>query len=116
MLIELACRPLNPPAPSPKKYLLNGCQLDLAQSQQVNNLSREFNHGYIGSGPAQLALAICLELFSPKAARIMAPAFEETHIATLGKAAGNEAQYEAFTVLLDVTEFAALARLIDEDA
>lgn len=42
---------------------LNGKKLDLAKSLKVRNHSLTgFNWGYGGSGPAQLALAICLEL------------------------------------------------------
>ena len=44
---------------------LDGKQLDPAKSQSVRNHSPDgFNTGYSGSGPAQLALAILLELTS----------------------------------------------------
>lgn len=40
------------------------------ESQNIRNHSPEgFNWGYSGSGPAQLALAICIELFGPNKAR-----------------------------------------------
>lgn len=43
---------------------LNGKRLDPAPSQKIRNHSPDgFNWGYGGSGPAQLALAICLELY-----------------------------------------------------
>lgn len=42
---------------------LDGKKLDPARSQKVRNHSPDgFNWGYAGSGPAQLALAIMLEL------------------------------------------------------
>jgi hypothetical protein len=48
---------------STREYFLDGKYLDPAQSQKVWNHSPDgFNHGYSGSGPAQLALAIMLEL------------------------------------------------------
>jgi hypothetical protein len=48
---------------STREYFLDGKYLDPARSQRVWNHSPDgFNHGYSGSGPAQLALAIMLEL------------------------------------------------------
>lgn len=47
-----------------KKVWLNGQELDPAPSQKVRNHSPDgFNWGYEGSGPAQLALAICMALY-----------------------------------------------------
>ena len=44
-------------------YYLDGHYLDPTPSQKVWNHSPDgFNHGYSGSGPAQLALAIMLKL------------------------------------------------------
>lgn len=46
-----------------REVWLNGKRLDPAPSQKVRNHSPDgFNWGYGGSGPAQLALAICLEI------------------------------------------------------
>jgi hypothetical protein len=46
-----------------KTYFLDGKILTPEKSQKVYNHSPDgFNHGYSGSGPAQLALAIMLEL------------------------------------------------------
>lgn len=46
-----------------KKIRLNGRELLPARSQKIRNHSPDgFNWGYGGSGPAQLSLAICLEL------------------------------------------------------
>jgi hypothetical protein len=48
---------------STREYFLDGKYLDPAPSQKVRNHSPDgFSHGYCGSGPAQLALAIMLEL------------------------------------------------------
>ena len=43
---------------------MNGKELDPGQGQELRNHSPDgFNWGYGGSGPAQLALSICLELY-----------------------------------------------------
>ena len=50
-----------------RQVRLNGRILSPAKSQKVWNHSPDgFNWGYGGSGPAQLALAICLQLYGPK--------------------------------------------------
>lgn len=47
-----------------RQVWLNGKLLDPKPSQKVRNHSPDgFNWGYGGSGPAQLALAICIELY-----------------------------------------------------
>lgn len=47
-----------------RRVWLNGKELFPERSQAVHNHSPDgFNWGYGGSGPAQLALAICLELW-----------------------------------------------------
>lgn len=47
-----------------RQVWLNGKYLSPSKSQSIFNHSPDgFNWGYGGSGPAQLALAICLELF-----------------------------------------------------
>ncbi|KKN63534.1 hypothetical protein LCGC14_0501240 [marine sediment metagenome] len=49
---------------SDRSVLLNGVLLDPKKSQKIRNHSPDgFNWGYGGSGPAQLALAIYLELY-----------------------------------------------------
>jgi len=46
-----------------ERYFLDGELLTPEESQKVRNHSPDgFNHGYCGSGPAQLALAIMLKL------------------------------------------------------
>ena len=47
-----------------KKVLLDGKELKPDHSQKIVNHSPDgFNWGYNGSGPAQLALAVCMRLF-----------------------------------------------------
>lgn len=46
-----------------REVWMNGKRLEPSKSQKVTNHSPDgFNWGYGGSGPAQLALAICIEL------------------------------------------------------
>jgi len=46
------------------KLWIDGKELNPALSQKIRNHSPDgFNWGYGGSGPAQAALAICLEIF-----------------------------------------------------
>lgn len=67
-----------------KTVWLNGGELNPSRSQQVINHSPDgFNWGYGGSGAAQLALAICLELFSEEVARSIYQDVKNKHIATL---------------------------------
>lgn len=47
-----------------KRVWLNGEELFPQESQKIRNHSPDgFNWGYGGSGPAQLALAICMKLY-----------------------------------------------------
>lgn len=46
-----------------KKVWLDGKLLNIKKSQKVRFHSEQFNWGYGGSGPSQLALAICLKVF-----------------------------------------------------
>ncbi len=63
---------------------LDGKKLNPAPSQKVRNHSPQgFNWGYSGSGPAQLALAICLELYGEEKARKEYQDFKFKHIAAL---------------------------------
>lgn len=106
MLVELSCQP-DPKKPAKKVYRLNGKKLVPYNSQQIINHSPDgFNHGYEGSGPAQLALAICLELFGRKPALHLYQEFKRRHIAGLGHGGKGEAQQEHFVVMLDVSEYA----------
>ena len=53
-----------------REVWLNSKKLSPEASQQIRNHSPDgFMWGYVGSGPAQLALAICVELFGEEAAR-----------------------------------------------
>lgn len=72
---------------------LNGKPLDPKKSQKIKNHSPDgFNWGYPGSGPAQLALAVMLELYSLKIAEAGYQKFKWKYIATLP-------QGEAFSIL-----------------
>lgn len=54
-----------------RQVWLNGCQLTPYKSQEVHNHSPDgFAWGYGGSGPAQLALAIMLELDPTNATQV----------------------------------------------
>lgn len=67
-------------------YYLNSEEipLDLAESLQVRNHSPSgFCHGYSGSGPAQLALAICLRLYTRPVAEAVYQKFKQMYIASL---------------------------------
>jgi hypothetical protein len=61
---------LVPPAKFPGKVTRNGVELDKAPSLAVWNHSPDgFAWGYMGSGPAQLALALLLDAVSAAAAK-----------------------------------------------
>ena len=63
---------------------LNGKELDPLDSQRVVNHSPDgFAWGYGGSGPAQLALAICLEIYIRETALKLYQAFKWKYIAIL---------------------------------
>lgn len=66
-----------------REVYLDGELLIPARGQQIVNHSPDgFNWGYGGSGPAQLAFAICLELIGRRANY---QKFKRDHIATLPK-------------------------------
>ena len=67
-------------------YYLGGedTPLKLLESLQVRNHSPSgFSHGYAGSGPAQLSLAICLRLYSRQVAEAAYQKFKSKYISTL---------------------------------
>ena len=67
-------------------YYSDGKLLTPERSQKLRNHSPDgFNHGYGGSGPSQLALAILLEIFSEKIAEENYQDFKWKEIATLPK-------------------------------
>lgn len=67
-----------------REVYLNGKRLDPAKSLKIRNHSPDgFNWGYGGSGPAQLALAICIELYGNKHAQKIYQNFKFRYIATL---------------------------------
>lgn len=59
----------------------NGQSLPLADCVDVRKHSSEFNWGYGGSGPAQLALAICTDALGSGAALGCYQAFKRKHVA-----------------------------------
>ncbi len=67
-----------------RNYFLNNKQLFADRSQTVINHSPDgFNHGYSGSGAAQLALGVLLELKSLEEARSNYQNFKNEVIAKL---------------------------------
>lgn len=69
---------------STRKVWLNGKELSPKRSIKYRNHSPDgFNWGYGGSGPAQLALGICLELFGDEAAGRIYQDFKWKLISTL---------------------------------
>ena len=71
---------------STEQVFIDGALLDVARSLKVMNHSAEFNWGYGGSGPAQLALALLLRFLPDNEALIMHQSFKWQVIATLPQA------------------------------
>jgi hypothetical protein len=66
------------------RVFLNGRELDPIESQKVWNKSPDgFSWGYGGSGPSQLALAICLKLYGQEKALRVFQDFKWKYITTL---------------------------------
>ncbi len=79
-------------------YYLNNddTPLSLKESLKIRNHSPSgFGHGYGGSGPAQLALAICLKLYPIEVAKAVYQQFKWEYIATLPS-------HQEFNVLLKI--------------
>ena len=78
---------------------LNGDELDLGESLKVSRHSPSgFNWGYSGSGPSQLALAICIKLFGEVRARNVYTDFKNEFISSI--------PFEKeFDIELDITGF-----------
>jgi len=88
-----------------KKYVyLNGKKLAIKKSLERSKMSSEFNWGYPGSGAAQLALAICLEIYG-KDARFDFMKFKFDYIATLPQSNFNK--------MIKVPGSEALEKLLD---
>jgi hypothetical protein len=67
-----------------RQVFINGIELSPTRSQLIVNHSPDgFEWGYGGSGPAQLALAIALELVDENRAREMYQSFKQQFIARL---------------------------------
>jgi len=74
---------------------LDGNYLSPERSQKVYNHSPDgFNVGYGGSGPAQLALAILLELTDQESAVAKHQQFKWTYIATMPRNKDCEIEFE----------------------
>jgi hypothetical protein len=81
------------------RVILNGTELDPNRSQLLlQETSPGFAWGFLGTGPAHLALAICLELFGPDRATQIFNGFKEKHIACLPYG-------QDFEVEIDVSEY-----------
>jgi hypothetical protein len=81
------------------QVLLDGKEIDPRASIILNGESvAGFAWGYSGHGPAQLAFAICLELFGPDQARKIYLNFREKHIT--GLPYGQD-----FDVEIDISEY-----------
>ena len=80
-----------------RQYYLNDARLSLEESLRVRDHSPAgFLHGYQGSGPSQLALAICLKLYPRQVAEVVYHFFKDDYIAGIPK------DKEDFSVSLDV--------------
>lgn len=76
---------------STRRVWLNGKELKPGKSQKVRNHSPDgFLWGYGGSGPAQLALAICIELFGVVAAQKIYQDFKFKLIGSLPQTSFDE--------------------------
>lgn len=74
---------------------MNDKKLSPAKSHKINNHSPDgFNWGYAGSGPAQLALAIMLELYPNEKALSFYQEFKQKVIAPL-----PQSDFEIFVVI-----------------
>lgn len=67
----------------PRKVMVNDKVLTVEESLKIHNHADEFNWHYGGSGPGQLALAVCIELFGPDKARAVYMEFKWRVIAPL---------------------------------
>jgi len=77
-------------------YLLDEVELSLEKSLKVKNHSPTgFSHGYAGSGPAQLALAIMLELYPQRIALTKYQQFKFDTIAILPVREDFDIEFEA---------------------
>jgi len=63
------------------KVTVNDKVLDIKESHAVWYKSEEFAWGYLGSGPAQLALAILMEFVRPEIALVWFQYFKEAFLA-----------------------------------
>lgn len=85
---------------NPNGLTLDGAEVDLLTSLKVRQHSPTgFNWGYLGSGPAQSALAICLHIFGDaRVAQALYQPFKERFVAQWPGG-------DAFQRTIDLTDF-----------
>lgn len=77
-----------------RRVWLNGRELHPARSQKIRNHSPDgFAWGYGGSGPAQLALAVLIELIGPTKAQAHYQQFKDEQLAALDMQGSFEATF-----------------------
>ena len=78
-----------------REVMLDGVYLSPKRSQKVFNHSPDgFNWGYSGSGPAQLALAVCLMIMPKTEAVMRYQTFKREFIAALPQNDNFEIEFE----------------------
>jgi len=83
---------------SKNKLWLDGKEILPEKSLRISNHSPDgFEWGYMGSGPAQTALALCLEIMDPDQAVAMHQAFKMAFVA--------QWQEDNFSVIIDIQAF-----------
>ena len=111
--------------PARNRVWINGRELTPAESQKVRNHSPDgFNWGYHGSGPAQLALAICLLELPPAEAQEVYQDFKRGVIAELPTGHDFEIEFDFMgwvnawvrTYGLFVSESNSIIECISKDA
>lgn len=81
--------------------LLNGKKLDPKRSQMIINHSPDgFNWGYGGSGPAQLALAVCIQLFGVTRALTVYQGFKWNVVSELIRSVDFDVKFDEQTLQL----------------
>jgi hypothetical protein len=81
--------------------LLDGKKLDPKVSQKIKNHSPEgFNWGYCGSGPSQLALAVCIKLFGITRALALYQDFKWSVISEIPQAVDFDIKFDEDTLQL----------------
>jgi len=91
---------------SQNQLWLDGKEIFPEKSQAVHNHSPDgFEWGYLGSGPAQTALALCLEIIDPVLAVKFYQAFKNSFVA--------EWREDSFSIVIDIKAFLEEQILLD---